>query len=109
MPARFVSEPIRPVPGTMDTAGMARGEPSLPERFVWREKEYRVAEILETWKDTGPCTHGSGERYVRRHWFRIRTTCGVEMKLYYERQPKPMRLQKARWWLFALNKKEAPE
>ena len=32
----FVSEAIQPVVGTTDTAGMARGGPGLPRRFVWR-------------------------------------------------------------------------
>ena len=34
MEEEFVSEPIKPVAGTFDTVGMARGEPGLPGRFI---------------------------------------------------------------------------
>ena len=53
MDDKFISEPIKPVEGTFDTAGMTRGEPGLPGRFVWRNKEYTVAEVLEKWKESG--------------------------------------------------------
>ena len=96
---RFVSEPIKPVRGAIDTRGMSRGEPGLPQRFLWREKEYEVAEMLEKWKEASPCTHGSDERYVRKHWFRIRTTGGEEMRIYFERQARSARERKRRWWL----------
>jgi len=99
---RFVCEAIKPVRGAMDTLGMARGEPGLPLRFLWRGREYAVAEVLERWKETGPCTSGSGERYVRKHWFRVRTTTGEEMKLYCERRPRSGRERLKRWWLYTV-------
>ena len=85
MPASFISEPIRPVEGGFDTGGMARGEPGLPHKFHWRKKEYVVAEVLERWKEHGDCRHGSGERYVRKHGYRVRTTDGVVFRLYFQR------------------------
>ncbi len=94
----FVSEPITPVAGSFVTAAMSTGEPGLPVRFVWRATEYQVVEVVDTWKTTGPCKHGSGERYVRRHWFRVVTTDGVEMELYFDRQPRA-RQRMQRWWL----------
>jgi len=94
---QFVGEAIEPVAGTMDNRRMARGEPGLPKRFVWRGQE--VAEVLEQWKQTGPCTSGSDEQYVRKHWYRVRTTAGAEMNLYFERQPRSTRERKVRWWL----------
>lgn len=102
MAEEFVSEAIKPVPGALDTRGMTRGEPGLPLRFVWRDREYAVGEVLDRWKTTGPCTSGSGERYVRKHWFRIRTTGGEEMKLYCERQPRSGRERLKRWWLYTV-------
>jgi len=98
----FVSEVIMPVAGTANTAGMSRGGPGLPERFIWREAEYAVAEVLDTWKETGDCKSGSDERYVRKHWFRVRTTDGREMKIYFERQARSRRERKLRWWLYAV-------
>ena len=102
MRERFVSEKIEPVAGTMDRAGMARGEPGLPKRFVWRDQEYTVGEVLETWKETSGCKTGSDEHYVRKHWFRLRTTDGTEMTLYFDRQARSKRQRKSRWWLFTV-------
>jgi len=105
---RFVSEAIHPVEGTFDTAGMAAGEPGLPKQFRWRNQTYTVAEVLEQSKETGPCSHGSGEQYVRKHWFRVRTTDGAVMRIYFERQAASARQRKARWWLHSIAEAPAP-
>jgi len=86
----------------MAEARVIVGEPVVPGRFVWRDREYGVAAVVDKWKSYGDCTHGSGERYVRKHWFRIRTTDGSEMTLYYERQAKSRRGVKTRWWLYTI-------
>ena len=98
----FVSEPIMPVENTMDTSRMVIGEPGLPQEFIWRKKKYKIKEVLETWKETGPCTHGSGEQYVRKHWYKIRTTEGNEMKIYFMRKPASKAKSKLRWWLYTI-------
>ena len=99
---QFISEPIKPVTDTFDRTGMVRGEPGLPQRFVWRDTEYVVADVIEAWKEDGPCKSGSAERYLRKHWFRITTEQGVEMTLYFERQPRSKGQSKARWWLYTI-------
>ena len=99
----FVSEPVTPAPGTMDAAGTARGEPGLPGRFVWRGREYTVVDVLDRWKETGRCTSGSPERYVRKHWFRVRIAGGNEMTLYFQRQPRSRRERTRRWWLYTVS------
>lgn len=104
MSEEFVSEPIEPVAGTFDTAGMTRGEPGLPGRFVWRQQEYAVAEVLRAWKESGPCRSGGPEQYLRKHWFKIRTDNGLEMTMYFERQARTKRQAKNRWWLYTINK-----
>ena len=106
MREEFVSEPIKPVTGTFDTASMTKGEPGLPGRFVWRDKEYAVAEVLQNWKELGPCKSGGPERYLRKHWFRIRTETGLEMMIYFERQARVKGQNKMRWWLYTINGKE---
>lgn len=106
MSEEFVSEPIIPVAGTFDAAGMTRGEPGLPARFTWREKEYAVADVLEAWKESGPCKSGGGEMYLRKHWFKIRTDDGLEMTVYFERQPRTKRQSKKRWWLYTVNNRQ---
>ena len=102
MKDEFVSEPIRPVVGTSNAKAMARGEPGFPQQFVWRDKEYALAELLETWKESGPCKSHSREIYLRKHWFRIRTTDNLEMKIYFERQPRTKGQTKNRWWLYTI-------
>ena len=100
MPTSFISEPILPIEASFDTSGMARGEPGLPQKFCWRKKEYVVAEVLEKWKDHGDCKHGSGERYLRKHGYRVRTTKGLVMILYFQRSQGRGKLStKSRWWI----------
>jgi len=102
---RFVGEPIEPVAGTADVGRMAAGEPGLPQRFVWRDEQHEVAEVLETAKRYSDCTHGSGERYLRKHVYRIRTTAGDEMKLSFVRQPRSASERRHRWWLQAITRR----
>jgi len=98
----FISEPIEPAAGTFDTVGMSRGEPGLPARFTWRGRQFQVAQLLEKWKSSGPCKSGSPEIYLRKHWFRVRTTDNLEMTLYFERQSRSPKQLKTRRWLFTV-------
>ncbi|QQE11040.1 cytoplasmic protein [Planctomycetota bacterium] len=98
---QFVSEPITPKPGTFNASAIARGEPGLPTHFTWRKEEYRVDEILEVWK-ASTAEGGSGEMYLRRHYFKVRTTSRHVMTLYCERQQK-RKNAKARWFLYTMN------
>ncbi|MBN2590313.1 MAG: hypothetical protein JXA96_10660 [Sedimentisphaerales bacterium] len=102
MGEEFVSETIKPLKGTFNTAAMTRGEPGLPAIFTWRDKEYEVAEVLEVWKETGPCRSGSSEIYLRKHWYKIQTTDNIIMTLYFERQARSKSQNKARWWLYTI-------
>lgn len=105
MSEEFVSEPIKPVPGTFDTTAMTRGEPGLPGRFKWRDREYTVTDVLEAWKESGPCKSGGSEMYLRKHWFKIRTENGAEMTIYFERQARAKRQNKTRWWLYTISRR----
>jgi phosphoribosylglycinamide formyltransferase-1 len=98
----LVSESVRPTGGTFDTGAMARGEPGLPARFVWRKQEYSVVQILDKWKETSPCKTGAKEKYVRKHWYKIQTSSGEIMKMYFERQPLAKNQRKTRWWLYTI-------
>ena len=102
MGEEFVSETIKPIEGTFDTAAMTRGEPGLPAKFIWRDKEYEIAKVLEVWKETGPCRNGSSEIYLRKHWYKIQTTDNMIMTLYFERQARSKNQNKARWWLYTI-------
>ena len=102
MGEQFISESIEPVAATFDTAGMSRGEPGLPTRFRWRGEAYEIDQVLETWKDSGPCRNGSNERYLRKHWYRIKETGGQIMTIYFDRQPRSKSQVKQRWWLYTI-------
>lgn len=84
---------------SFDTAAMARGEPGLPRKFRWRKRELEVAGVLETWRDYGDCTHGSGERYLRKHGYRVRTTDGLILKIFFQRSFGRSKTSAVRWWL----------
>ena len=106
MPEEFVSEPLAPAGAGVDTARMALGEPGLPEAFRWRDHTVAVAALVRAWRETGPCTSGSGERYVRKHWFEIETAGEGTWKVYFERQSRGGR-GAARWWLYSRTRGDA--
>lgn len=99
----FVSEPLVPLDASFDTGMMARGEPGLPHQFRWRKTNWEVAEILESRKEHGDCTHGSGERYVRKHVYRVRTTDGTVLRLHFQRTFGRGRFRiESRWWVHSM-------
>ncbi len=107
MPVTFISESITPIEGTFDTSRMAMGEPGVPRIFRWRDKELMIVAVLESWKEYGDCTHGSGERYVRKHGYRVRTVDGQILKIYFQRKfGKVQRKYSSRWWIFSAEGKE---
>jgi hypothetical protein len=105
MSEHFVSEAIQPVVETIDTTRMAPGAPGLPQQFRWRRETISIVKVLKIWHDTGPCRNGSGEAYVRKHWFEVETASGTKMKIYFERQPKSGK-SKSRWWLFSIEESD---
>ena len=101
MEQKFISESIKPVIATVDAKSMATGGPGLPHEFTWRGKTLKIATVLRTWHETGPCRNGSPESYVRKHWFEVETTSNHKAKIYFERQSRGRKLTK-RWWLFSM-------
>jgi hypothetical protein len=105
MPVSFVSETIIPIDASFDTSGMARGEPGLPHKFRWGKKEFMVARVLEQWKEHGDCTHGSGERYVRKHGYRVELTDGSIVRIFFNRNfGRGRPTNKARWWIQSIER-----
>ncbi len=102
MSGRFVSEALKPVGATFDLRRMASGEPGLPREFTWREGTIRIASIVREWRETGPCTHGSGERYARKHWYEVADEAGRTLKIYFERKPRGGKPAE-RWRLFSID------
>jgi hypothetical protein len=108
MAEHFVSEAIEPVVETIDTTRMAPGAPGLPQQFRWRRQTINIVNVLKAWHDTGPCRNGSGEAYVRKHWFEVETASNAKMKIYFERQARSGR-NKSRWWLFSIEEPDRTE
>lgn len=94
----FISESLTPLETSFHTVKMSQGEPGLPRKFRWRNREWHVAEVLENWKEYGNCTHGSGERYLRKHGYRFRTTNGLIFKVYFQRSFGRSKSQKTSRW-----------
>jgi hypothetical protein len=99
MKETFVGEAIKPEGTSFSVSRMAMGTPGIPREFSWNGRSLPVIEILEEWKESGSCRHGSGERYVRKHWFRVRTTGDLELKIYFERQARSG--GESRWHLYS--------
>lgn len=102
MREQFICEQIKPL--EIDISTMAIGEPGTLIRFSWRKTEYTVAQVLRKWKEVGQCRNGGkgAEKYVRKHWYHIRTTDGQEMKIHFERQMRSRSQRIRRWWLYTL-------
>ncbi len=103
---QFVSETLTPL-GDFDATAMAQGEPGLPEKFLWRGRTLEVADVLERWKEHGDCKHGSGERYLRKHCYRLRTMDGQILRVYFQRSFGRARKTAARWWLQSIEEQPA--
>jgi hypothetical protein len=98
---RFIGQALEPVASTFDTKRMAAGEPGLPREFTWQGERIRVVGVRREWRETGPCRHGSGEQYVRKHWYEVEDDTGRTLKIYVERHPRGRR-KTGRWHLFSM-------
>lgn len=104
----FVSEPVTPEPGTFDAGAMSSGLASLPAAFTWRDRRYRIIEVLEHTKLTSvEGGTAQGERYLRRQRFMVRLDSGEVAVLDFHRQTaaKPGgRAARQRWFLFTIER-----
>jgi len=101
MRERFVSEPLLPDPASIEATGMAAGAPGLPRRFTWAGRGHEVARVLAQWREAGPERGRRGptaDQYLRRHWWHVVTSAGLELKLYCERHPRGAQ----RWWVYSV-------
>ncbi len=104
---KLISEAVAPrFDGEADDTPVVVGEPIVPTALVWRGTIYPVLNVLSAGKGLGPCTHGSGEQYVHKHWYRFETTDSVVLRVYFERRPRARGKKAKRWWLYSI---ETPE
>lgn len=102
MKESLISEAIEPLMDETVDLPFQAGEPILPARFRWREREYRIETVVDSWKQYSPGTASMPDRYLRKHWFHVRTHDGAEMKLYFERKARSKGAERSRWWLYTL-------
>ncbi len=110
-PLRFIDEPIGV---SFDQLPAFEKRPPCPDRFVWRDKSFRVAELLSEWRDYqrrgrmaanmrpehAELAAERGSWGVGRFFFRVRTDAGMIFDLYYDRAPKGTANRKGAWFLF---------
>ena len=77
----------------------------MPRRFDWRGRTYEVAEVLGTARETENASGTTGDSYVRRHVFRVRTTTGEVLVLAGARAKNA---GPARWLLRSIEGPAAP-
>lgn len=104
----FVSECIRPDRAAGDAGAMSKGLGGLPAGFTWRDRHYRICVVLAEWKRSeAEGGRATGERYYRRHYFRVRVDTGQVMTLYFVRKVKSGERATARWWLYSIEPTDA--
>jgi hypothetical protein len=106
MKESLISEAIEPLMEETAERPFLAGEPVLPARFRWRGDEYRIASILGSWKEYSEGSRQMPDRYLRKHWFHVRTEDGTEMKLYFERSARSKGTERSRWWIFTIARGE---
>lgn len=101
----LISEAITPDPATADASAMSRGEPGMPTGFTWRDRHYAIVAVLAEWKASEAWNHSPhGQRYYRKHFYRVRTDSGEVMTLYGLRHTKPGESRRKRWWLYTIER-----
>jgi hypothetical protein len=92
-PGEFVGRPIE-----VTTTGEVR----VPASFRLNDREYEVAEILETWQDHGfgmaPPVKKNWRLRHHRSYFRVRTAEGEIFELYLDRTRVGLRHGAPRRW-----------
>jgi hypothetical protein len=99
----FISEPIRALAGTFDPAAMGAGLPGLPRGFTWRDQSYEIVDVLRSWKASGPeVGRLHGERYLRRHYSRLKMSDGSVWTVYFVRHTPQRGSARRRWFLYSI-------
>jgi hypothetical protein len=109
-PLHFIGEEIEV---TFDKPPTLSKSPTCPSSFTWREAEYSIVEMLETWADyrrrgrmgrnMSPGHAGAAARRgswgVGRFYFRVRVVDGRIYEIYYDRAPESAGDRTGHWYL----------
>lgn len=110
-PIHFIGEAISAL---FDQPPLLEKKPGCPDRFIWREREFRVVERLGEWFDyrrrgrmarnmtpahaTTAAQRGSWG--VGQFYFRVRVQDGRIFDIYYDRAPKDTDQRKGAWFIY---------
>ena len=79
------------------------GEVKVPVSFRLDDREYVIAEVLESWPDHGFGKSSAGrKRWWQRHhrnYFRVKTTEGEIYEIYYDRGTSLSHPELKKWFL----------
>jgi len=79
------------------------GDVKVPVSFRLDDREYMIAEILESWPDHGFGNSSSGrKRWWQRHhrnYYRVKTTGGEVYEIYYDRGTSLSHPELKKWFL----------
>jgi hypothetical protein len=109
-PIHFFGEPIE---AHYHRPPALEKKPGLPDAFTWRERRYRITELLSEWhdyqrrgrysrnmRDTHLSTaSGRGSWGVGQDYYRIIVDSGQIFDIYYDRAPKGSDQRKGAWFL----------
>ncbi|MHC5111714.1 MAG: DUF6504 family protein [Planctomycetota bacterium] len=98
--SELISEPIAPE-GDRSTAAMGRGEPGLPQAFVWRDRAYGVIKVVSAWKQSGrEGGRATADLYLRRHYYELLMDDESLWTVYFLRQTPKTGNARQRWFLY---------
>jgi hypothetical protein len=80
-----------------------KGEVKVPVSFRLDDREYAIADILDSWHDYG---FGKSSAHRKRWWqrhhrsyFRVKTTEGEVFEIYFDRGTKLEHARRSMWFL----------
>jgi hypothetical protein len=107
----FIAEPIQAI---FEKPPALEKKPGCPDRFVWRDEEFQIAEVLSEWHDylrrgrmarnmTPPHAETAKKRGswgVGQDYFRVRTDIGRIFDIYFDRAPRSSDHRKGSWFIY---------
>ena len=79
------------------------GEVKIPVSFRLDEREYAIAEVLDSWHDYGFGKSPARRKrwWQRRHrtYFRVKTTAGEVYEIYFDRGTRLEHIKRNMWFL----------
>jgi hypothetical protein len=110
-PIHFYDDPIEVI---FDKLPAYEKTPDCPNGFFWKDKDYRIIELLSEWSDFSrrgkyarnmrpahaAVASTRGSLNVGRFYFRVRVDTDQVFDIYYDRAMKSVDERKGQWFLY---------